>query len=182
MITPPVPRRFSAGSNRGNFPPMEELFLRKRALSLWQEGQRLQLEGDVRSAIELYNRSIEVFPTAEAHTFRGWAFSAQNRLDDAIAECKRAIAIDPGFGNPYNDIGSYLLAKGKTDDAVTWLERAKRAPRYEPRHFPYINLGRLFASRGQVAKAIQEFEGALGLCPGEPSVKAALLTLRQRIN
>jgi Tfp pilus assembly protein PilF len=161
---------------------VEELFLRKRALSLWQEGQRLHLEGDVRAAIELYDRSIEVFPTAEAHTFRGWAFSTQNRLEDAIAECKRAIAVDPSFGNPYNDIGSYLIAQGKIDDAVTWLERAKRAPRYEPRHFPYINLGRLFASQGEVAKAIREFEGALGLCPGEPGVLAALATLKQRIN
>ena len=64
---------------------MEDIFLRKRALTLWQEGQRLQLEGDLDAAIDCYDQSIAVFPTAEAHTFRAWAYSFQNRLDDAIA-------------------------------------------------------------------------------------------------
>jgi len=27
-------------------------------------------------------------------------------LEEATAECLRAIEIDPDFGNPYNDIGS----------------------------------------------------------------------------
>jgi Tfp pilus assembly protein PilF len=161
---------------------VEDIFVRKQALALWHEGQRLQLDGELVRAIELYDRSIEVCPTAEAHTFRGWAYSFQNRLEDAIAECKRAIAIDPTFGYPYNDIGSYLMAQGKMDESVRWLQRAKRAPRYEPRHFPYINLGRVFAAKGQVTKAIREFEGALHLCPGEPSVVAALSALRRRIN
>ena len=156
--------------------------MRKRALTLWQEGQRLQLEGDISRALELYDQSIEIFPTAEAHTFRGWAYSFMNRLEDAIAECKKAIAVDPSFGNPYNDIGSYLIAQGRSEEAVTWLERAKRAPRYEPRHFPYINLGRVFASQGLVFKAIGEFEAALRLCPDEPAVVDALARLRQRIN
>jgi Tfp pilus assembly protein PilF len=58
------------------------------------------------------------------------------RIDDAIAECHRAIEIDPSFGNPYNDIGAYLIAKGELDEAVPWLEKAKTAPRYDPRHYP----------------------------------------------
>jgi Tfp pilus assembly protein PilF len=161
---------------------VEEIFLHKRALALWQEGQRLQLEGDILAAIERYDRSIAVFPTAEAYTFRAWAYSLQNRLDEAIGECKRAIEVDSSFGNPYNDIGSYLIAQGKMGEAIAWLEKAKRAPRYEARHFPYINLGRVFAAQGRVQKAIREFESALALCPGEPSVVAALSTLRQRIN
>ena len=160
----------------------EDLFLRKRALALWQEGQRVQLDGDVAGAIAYYGQSIAVFPTAEAHTFLGWAYSFQDRLDDAIVECKRAIEIDPAFGNPYNDIGSYLIAQGKTREAMKWLEKAKRAPRYESRHYPYINLGRLFASRGMVARAIREFEVALSLAPEEPGVAGALSALKQRIN
>ena len=52
------------------------------------------------------------------------------------------------------------------EEAVAWLEKAKRAPRYEPRHFPYINLGRVFAAQGRVEKAIREFESALRPLPG----------------
>src|SRR5678816_2712506 len=53
---------------------------------------------------------------------------------------RRPIDVDPTVGNPYNDIGSYLMKQGKLDDAIVWLEKAKSAPRYEPRHYPYLNL------------------------------------------
>jgi len=157
-------------------------FTRRRALALWQEAQSLHLAGQLERAIELYTRSLEVFPTAEAYTFRGWAYSFQGRIDEAIAECKQAIATDPSFGNPYNDIGSYLMAQGKLEEAVAWLERAKTAERYEPRHFPYMNLGRIYAVRGLIGRAISEFEGALALQPGEPFCLAALRELRKSLN
>ena len=83
---------------------------------------------ELNTAVSLYSQSIETFPTAEAYTFRGWAYQSFGRIDDAIEECKRAIQVDPDFGNPYNDIGAYLMAKGKLDEAIEWLEKAKRAP------------------------------------------------------
>jgi tetratricopeptide (TPR) repeat protein len=161
---------------------VEALFLRQRALTLWREGQRLHLEGNLVQAIDCYDRSIAVFPTAEAYTFRGWAYSFQNRIGDAIVECKKAIQIDPSFGNPYNDIGSYLMAQGKMSEAVRWLQKAKRAARYEPRHFPYVNLGRVFTAQGLVSKAIVEFESALRICPEDETIAGALASLRRRVN
>jgi Tfp pilus assembly protein PilF len=153
-----------------------------KALALWEEGQRFQMAGALDRAIELYTASVATFPTAEAHTFRGWAYSHQGRIDDAIAECHRAIDVDPSFGNPYNDIGSYLLRLGRHDEAIGWLERAKQAPRYEPRHFPYMNLARLYAHRHMPAKAIVELEGALAHCPGEPTCTRMLSALRRALN
>ena len=160
----------------------DDAFLKQRALGLWQEAQRYQLSGDVERAIDLYGKSIDMYPTAEAHTFRGWAYSFLNRIDEAIEECKRAIAVDPSFGNPYNDIGSYLFSQGKADEAIEWLEKAKTAPRYEPRHFPFMNLGRVYASKGMVLRAIRELEGALELAPGEPHCQAMLAKLREALN
>ena len=77
--------------------PKEHLAL---AYDLFQEAYERQMEGELEGAIELYQRSIATYPTAEAHTFLGWAYSFQGRLDDAIEECKKAIGIDPSFGNP----------------------------------------------------------------------------------
>src|SRR5262245_6529883 len=91
----------------------EDLFCRRRARELFEEGKAVQLKGDVDGALELYTRSIKVQPSAEALTHRAWAYRAKNRVEDAIAECKRAIELDPEYGNPYNDIGSYLLSQGK---------------------------------------------------------------------
>jgi tetratricopeptide (TPR) repeat protein len=161
---------------------MDDSFLKKRALSLWKEAQEVQLREDLDRAIDLYTKSIDIYPTAEAHTFRGWAYSFQNRLEDAIEECKKGIELDPEFGNPYNDIGSYLFRLGRLDDAIEWLEKAKLAKRYEPRHFPYMNLGRVYAAKGMLLLAIREFRAALQIRPGEPSCLAAIEELRGALN
>src|SRR5213594_1909102 len=114
------------------------------AWELLKEAYQYQMGGDYDMAVELYKRSIDLHPTAEAYTFLGWTYHFQGKLDQAIAECKRAIAVDPGFGNPYNDIGAYLIEKGKPDEAIPWLEQAIRAPRYEAYHYPWFNLGRIY--------------------------------------
>jgi hypothetical protein len=52
----------------------------RRATELWQEAYRDQMDGELDRAMERYQRSIEVYPTAEAHTFMGWALSVQGRF------------------------------------------------------------------------------------------------------
>lgn len=160
---------------------MADDFRHRRATALWQEGQSHQLDGDLERAAELYTQSIAVHPTAEAHTFRGWAWSRADRLEDAIRECEIAIELDPDFGNAYNDLGSYLIRLGRPDEAIAWLTRAKVAVRYEARHFPFINLGHLFARKGMILRAIREFEGALALVPGDETCLRALERLKERL-
>ena len=160
---------------------MEESLV-ERAREFWRLGTAKLLSGDLEEAVELFTRSLEAHPTAEAYTFRGWAYSFEGRLAEAILECQKAIATDPEFGNPYNDIGCYLVEQGRLDEAVPWFARAKEAPRYEPRHFPYLNLGRLHASRGELAEAIVEFDGALALNPGDPVALKYLEALKYQVN
>ena len=88
---------------------MTEEEAKKIAQQIFSKAYDLQMAGDLEEAIEEYKRSIEIFPTAEAHTFLGWTYSFQGRYEDAIAECKEAIKVDPDFGNPYNDIGAYII-------------------------------------------------------------------------
>jgi Tfp pilus assembly protein PilF len=159
-----------------------DAFLKQRALELWNDGIQHHVQQDFEGAIALYSKSLETCPTAEAYTFRGWAYSELGRIDDAIAECQRAIETDPTFGNPYNDIGAYLIAKGELDEAIGWLDRAKLAERYEPRHFPYMNLGRVYALKGMMVRAIAEFEKALEIQPGEPTCLDMLTRLRGMLN
>jgi len=154
----------------------------RRATELWQEAYRHQMAGDLERAVELYRRSIEVFPTAEAHTYLGWTLSFQGRLDEATRECHRAIEVDPDFGNPYNDIGCYLMQQGKLDEAVPWLEKAKQAKRYEPRQFPYMNLARIYVKQSRWWEALREFEAAVRLAPGDAGLRRALHSLRARLN
>jgi Tfp pilus assembly protein PilF len=112
------------------------------AEAAFREAYRLQMKGNLDEAVRLYKKSIALFPTAEAHTFLGWTYRFQGNLEGAIEECRRAIEVDPDFGNPYNDIGAYLIELGRPEEAIPWLRRAMQAPRYEPRHFPHVNLAR----------------------------------------
>jgi len=151
-------------------------------MKLCQDACSHQEEGELDRAIELYRRSIETYPTAEAHTFLGWTMSFQGRLEEATRECLRAIEIDPEFGNPYNDIGVYLMEQHKLEEAISWLEKAKRAKRYEARQFPFMNLGRIFVRQGRWWEALHEFEGAVRLAPSDAGAARMLHNLRARLN
>ncbi len=154
----------------------------ERATELWREAYRRQMAGDLEAAIDLYRQSLEVRPTAEAHTFLGWTLSFQGRLEEATEECLKAIGIDPEFGNPYNDIGVYLMQRGQLDEAIPWLQKAKRAIRYEPRQFPFMNLGRIYARQGKWRDALHEFEGAVHAAPEDAEARKALHGLLARLN
>src|SRR5574341_2293345 len=156
--------------------------LRRRALEVWERAYARQMRGELDEAIRLYQESLAIYPTAEAHTFLGWTYSFQGRLDEAIAECHKAIAVDPDFGNPYNDIGVYLMQKGDLDGAIPWLEKAKKAPRYEPRQFPYMNLGRIHLRRGQWTEALRELEAGVRAAPKDGDVRKMLHELRAKFN
>ena len=128
-----------------------------QAKRLFHEAYQAQTDNKYEVAIELYKRSIAVYPTAEAHTFLGWVYSFQERYDEAIAECKEAIRVDETLGNPYNDIGSYLLSKGDSYGCVRWFKRALLAPRYESYAFPHFNLGRVYEMRHRYLEAARHY-------------------------
>ena len=153
-----------------------------RAWELLQDAYQAQMEGDYERAVELYESSISMHPTAEAHTFLGWTFHFQGKLEDAIAHCKKAIEIDPEFGNPYNDIGAYLIQLERPDEAIPWLERATEARRYEPRHFPHYNLGRAYLAKEMYGQARNCFQVALKIEPRYSLAREALDNLRRLVN
>ncbi|HEV8341268.1 MAG TPA: tetratricopeptide repeat protein [Candidatus Binatia bacterium] len=153
----------------------------EKALKLFQEAYHHQMAGDLERAMDLYRQSIHCWPTAEAYTFLGWTYSFLGRYDDAIEECKKAIAIDPEFGNPYNDIGAYLINLGNLDEAIPWLEKAIQAGRYEAYHYPHCNLGRVYLAKGMLKKALEEFEKALAIEPNYPLARQAVEAIQQQL-
>lgn len=144
-------------------------------------GHHLVASGDHRGALRAFERSHRLSPSADALTYQGWMHSLLG--DDRRAEelCRDAIQIDPEFGNPYNDIGTYRLRRQDTEGAIAWFEKAKTAARYEPRHFPYVNLGRLYLSLGDPRRALSEFEGALLHDPGNPELRRAVQAIREQL-
>jgi Tfp pilus assembly protein PilF len=147
----------------------EDLQLRL-ATALWKDGLEHQLDGKIPEAIKLYRASLALRETAEAHTFLGWTFSFEGRLQEAIAQCRKAIEIDPEFGNPYNDIGAYMVELDREEEAMVWFTQAKRAGRYENPQFPYLNLARLHLDNGDLGPALIELQIAELLAPEDDRV------------
>ncbi len=138
-----------------------------RAWEVLQDAYQAQMEGDYDRAAELYQSSLELHPTAEAHTFLGWTYHYQGKLMDAIAECKRAIE---------------LIELGQFDEAIPWLQQAVESRRYEPRHFPHYNLGRAYLGKEMYGQAMRCFQEAIQIEPRYSLARQALESLRRMVN
>jgi tetratricopeptide (TPR) repeat protein len=155
-----------AGSGRlDKLSNMDGEIQREQAMILLERAYGHQMRGEYGDAILLYKRSLQKYPTAEAHTFLGWTYSMMDRYDEAIEACKKAIEVDPQFGNPYNDIGAYLIEQEEWEEAIPWLEKATIAERYESPQFPQMNLGRVYEHLGDHDRALQCYEDALEIDP-----------------
>ena len=137
-----------------------------KAQEYLERAYKLQMDGNYEEAIRNYKLSIEFFPTAEAHTFLGWAYSFLGDLDRAIDECKFAIDIDPDYGNPYNDIGSYLIQQAN----------------YDAYHYAHLNLGRAYELKGLWFEALEEYKTAMGMAPKYELAKKLYYTLQGKLN
>ena len=140
---------------------MSNELAKEQALILLDRAFRHQMKGELADAIILYERSLATWPTAEAHTYLGWTYSILERYDEAIVSCEKAIEIDPSFGNPYNDIGAYLIELEQWEEAIPWLNKATSAQRYDSPQFPYLNLGRVHEHLGRYGTALKFYDRAL---------------------
>lgn len=147
------------------------------AAEYFNKAYQLHINGNIKEAIDAYKKSIEYYPTPKAHTYLGWAFSLNGKFEEAIDECKIAIDLDPDYGNPYNDIGSYLINLEQYDEAVYWLEKAIEAPHYISRHLPYYNLGRIYERKGSWNTSLKYYADALKINPNYELAKNAFIRL-----
>ncbi len=160
----------SANSDMDEFTP-------KRAERLLKAGLDAVAEGNAECARDSFKASTEARSTPESLTYWGWMEFHLGNTDFAIELCHQAIVQDPDFGNPYNDIGSYLISKGQYDAAMPWLEKAINAKRYEPRHYPHINLARIHLAKKKTAEALAELRQALNLSPHDTALQKTITEL-----
>lgn len=154
----------------------------ENAHQLLQEAYDKQMAGKIDEALDLSLKSISLHPTTEAHTFLGWVYSFKGRYGDAIKECEKAIRLDPSYGNPYNDIGAYLIETGRWEEALVWLERATTAERYDGRFYAFYNLGRVWEHKGDWSAALEAYRHALKLNPEYSLAEKAVRRMQAMLN
>lgn len=113
---------------------------------------------------------------ALGETFTGKLLQQKKDLGGAQAAFRRAIAADPGFGQPLNEIGYVELAMNQVDFAIAHFRQFVAVAPEDPNS--HDSLGDGFLAKGAVDDAIAAYRAALAL---DPEFAAALLHLGEAL-
>lgn len=152
------------------------------ALEYFEKAYRLHISGKINEAIIAYRKSLTYYPTAKTHTHLGWALSLEKRYEEAIEECKIAIDLDPDYGNPYNDIGTYLIALNRFDEAIYYLQKAIDTPSYDMKYIPLYHLGKIYELKGSYFTALKHYSDSLEVNSDFEVAKTAYYKLVAMLN
>jgi Tfp pilus assembly protein PilF len=158
------------------------IYARMTKDNFFRLGYLHQASGNLHAAADYYVQSIANAPNAEAHTFLGWVLGLMGEIDGAISECKKAIKLDPEFGNAWNDIGGYLIQKCEFDHALPYLKKACKAKNYDNPEYPHYNLARVYIHKGMLLQARKELQLSLESNPKFLPAKNALQKLEYQIH
>ena len=118
---------------------------------------------DYPQAIREFQRAIELNPNyATAHQWYGSSgLAALGQFDDAVAEVKSAIALDPLSLVINTDLGNTYYRARRYDQAVDQMRKTlEMDPAF---YYAHWNLGSALAAKGALKPAIEEYEKARAL-------------------
>lgn len=89
--------------------------------------------------------------TREEHFDLGMDHFVEDRLEEAIGEFKKAVAIDPAFGDALHALAMSYYHLNNIDEAVRWGEALREA---EPDNVhAYTSLSMFYNAKGFIEKA-----------------------------
>ena len=116
---------------------------RKQAQALKEEGNKVLKEGDIMTSIELYTRSISLFPTSHCYGNRSYAFYMVKNFDNSVADATDSLRYDKNYAKGYlrradayqalqnyelaiNDYESYLNMNPNDSKVIKKIQKLKR--------------------------------------------------------
>jgi protein O-mannosyl-transferase len=109
----------------------------------------------------------------------GVTLAADGRHEDAIADYRQAIAINPDYAEARANLGHELLGMGKMDEAYPALVEALRLK--PDAAVAQGDLGTLLAARGEYPEARQHMQESLRLAPANAEMQSNLCYILQRL-
>lgn len=122
------------------------------AVGLLIQGQELTSDKDTAKAVALFDRSIEMAPTADAYAARALVLAQRRETDKAIADFDRALSLDPSRWDVQGQRAQVLADKEDWPAALAGYGRALELIRAEERRgrsIPSSKLG--VVDQGQMA-------------------------------
>ena len=117
------------------------------------KGAFLNLRDLIDKAMELERRALEIDPElADAHMWLGMALLNSGRVDEAIAEIRKAITLEPDNGQARQALARALwVGRGDFEGAIPEFERAIELN--PEAGYSYLQLGLLLAWEGRFERA-----------------------------
>lgn len=120
--------------------------------------------GDFSTAEQYWTKLIEQLPEEPAiWSNRGNARVSQNKLEEAIADYDRAIALAPEAPDPYLNRGTALEGLGRWEEAIADYNRVLELDPQDPAAFN--NRGNAEAGMGEWEEAIVDYRKAADMAP-----------------
>src|SRR5262245_43763246 len=130
----------------------------RRSLAIIYRGN-----GDTDTAIEELHRAIELHDSDDLHQMLGQILADKGRINDAIVEFDKAIALRQNFWGNYDTKGLALYRAGRFADAAIAFERVTNLQPDNAGGFQ--RLGTAYHAAGDTAKALVNYNRALKLAP-----------------
>lgn len=135
--------------------------------------------GDIERMRPVVARLRAVSPGTEAtHYYSAALLFMENRIDLALAEARRVVALNPGHAKAQNLIGACLATLGRQEQARTAFQASLTADPRDPS--TYTNLATLEMQAGNLALAEQYFAEALTIDPNHGPAREGLAQIRHR--
>ncbi len=125
----------------------------------------------------LWTDVIEKYPETadEAYANRGSFRGKAGRIDEALPDLQKAVAINPQLANAYESLGNAYGAQGQFQQSLDAFSQAIAINDQKPNYF--LNRAISKAQLGRVEEAVADFDKALGLNPNAVQ-RANILTNR----
>jgi tetratricopeptide (TPR) repeat protein len=107
-----------------------------------------------------YRQALAGKPNAETHNGLGYALARQGRVDEAVAEFRKAVEADPHFVPAYNNLADALAKQGKLEEAEHFYTRSLAE---KPSAAVYNALGAVLRQLGRTDEAAEQFAKAQAL-------------------
>jgi len=112
-------------------------------------------------AFELAQKAISLDNSnATAHGILGHVYAMKRQYDRAIAECERAVFLDPNSAENIFWLGMALNWTGRTEEAIPYIQNAIRLNPFPPALY-FVQLAVSYRDSGQYEKAIEASKKAL---------------------
>jgi eukaryotic-like serine/threonine-protein kinase len=138
---------------------------------IWQSGSDRKVNLKAREAAD---KALQIDDTlGEGHYLLGWlAYFYDWNWPGAEKEFRRAIELNPSFGEAHYGYAIYLNSAGRHDEAIAEIQRAQEV---NPIVFRQkVDAGRIYACAGQYDRAIKLLRDAIDLKPNDSQVHGAL--------